>query len=229
MVDPMSHPQASEQKNNFRHSQEFHVLTWGIGCVGLWTGWLLVGWFNSPEYSYNILYLTFTRVLAGRPGGVFLGHMLGVDPLTNIGINFLVDTVAVFFMYPLVVSALKKHPLFDRLKNFVDRLHQAAQTHYHFIRVYGIPGLFLFVLFPLWGTGPVVGCIIGYMMGLRILLNLGIVLGATLSAVMVWMFVSKEFYVWGASYSVYMPAVMLGILLVITFSVQMVGWIKKRH
>jgi hypothetical protein len=54
------------------------------------------------------------------------------------------------------------------------------------VRRFGIAGLFLFVFVPFWMTGPVVGAIIGFLIGLRARTNLAVVLSATYVAIAAW-------------------------------------------
>ena len=54
------------------------------------------------------------------------------------------------------------------------------------MRRYGIAGLFVFVFMPFWMTGPVVGAIIGFLIGLRPAVNLAVVLSATGLAIVIY-------------------------------------------
>ena len=72
------------------------------------------------------------------------------------------------------------------MKRYLLNLQEAAEHHRPIITKLGIPGLFFFVLTPFWMTGPVVGCIIGYLLGLRHWMNLSVVIAGTCFAIVGW-------------------------------------------
>jgi len=97
----------------------------------------------------------------------------------------------------------------------MQNIHDAAEARKHWIQKYGIIGLFCFVFFPFWMTGPVVGCVIGFLIGLRPWLNMIVVLGGTYVAVLVWAFLLNEVHVWAAEFGSFVPLLMItGTLLV---------------
>lgn len=57
---------------------------------------------------------------------------------------------------------------------------------------FGIVGVFIFVFVPFWMTGPVVGAIIGFLIGLKPRVNLPLVLSATYVATVVWALLLDE-------------------------------------
>jgi uncharacterized membrane protein len=193
---------------------EGRILLTGIGVFLVFFVFLFVQWIYSPQYCKEVLSLVTTRIVAGRPGGVYFGHVLGIGYLTNVSVNLLVDVVAVFLLYPLFIFGVENLLSFRSLKKFLGRIHITAKANYKIVKTYGVCGLFLFVLFPLWGTGPVVGCMIGYMMGLRPWANMSIVTSATLLAIVLWFFVLEKFHAKMLEYSFYMPFTIIILLVV---------------
>jgi uncharacterized membrane protein len=165
-------------------------------------------------YGRKVVTLALARLVVGRPGGVYFGYVQQFDYLTNISVNLIVDVVAVFLIYPLFVLSIEKIFAFHSLKNFIVRIHQTAQANYKNIKKYGVPGLFLFVLFPLWGTGPVVGCVIGHMMSLRPWFNMAVVLCATLLAIILWTVILAQFHVHLMATSAYLPVIVIAVLFI---------------
>ncbi|MCK5014161.1 MAG: small multi-drug export protein [Candidatus Omnitrophica bacterium] len=208
---------------------EGHILGVGIGLILMYVVWTGLSWMRSAEYCQKILSLTATRFVVGRPGGVYFGHVLGLNYGTNISVNMFVDAVAVFLLYPLFVFSIEHIFILRSLKNFIGRVHKMAQANYKIIKTYGLPGLFLFVLFPLWGTGPVVGCMIGFMMELRPWFNMSIVLGATFLAIIIWTVILAEFHMRLLAYSPYMPMIMIGVLFVIAIGVHLVRGMRHKN
>ena len=224
---------ASQDTGRFHRSlfmrSEGHILMAGIGLLLACIIWAGINLLWSPEYCRKILSLAATRFIVGRPGGVYFGHVLEVSYGVNISVNLLVDVIAVFFIYPLFVFSVEDIFILHSLKNFINRMHKTARTNYKIIKIYGIPGLFLFVLFPLWGTGPVVGSVIGYMMGLPPWFNMSVVLGATLLAVVIWAVILAEFHVHLLAFGVYIPLIVIMILFVFTIGVHLVRDLRHKN
>jgi hypothetical protein len=64
-------------------------------------------------------------------------------------------------------------------------------------------------------TGPVVGCVIGFLLGLRVWLNITVVLTGTCAAIFGWAFFLHQFHDRVASYSSYAAMVLMALLVVI--------------
>jgi cell shape-determining protein MreD len=64
-------------------------------------------------------------------------------------------------------------------------------------------------------TGPVVGCVIGFLLGLRVWLNITVVLVGTYAAIFGWAFFLRQLHERVASYSSYATMVLLGLLVII--------------
>jgi hypothetical protein len=76
------------------------------------------------------------------------------------------DFVLMCFGYPLFAWGYKKASHLPLVGPHLDSAHQAALTHSHTVRPYGLAGLMIFVITPIWATGPLVGTILGYILGL---------------------------------------------------------------
>lgn len=113
-------------------------------------------------------------------GGRLLGHAQ-VIPL-----HMRVETIQVLGVYPLFALSWRQLIRWPRLQPMLSRTHRAAASGGGAVRRFGIVGRFLFVFVPFWMTGPVVGAIIGFLIGLRPWVNLVVVLGATCVAIGVW-------------------------------------------
>jgi uncharacterized membrane protein len=140
---------------------------------------------------------------------------VGLEHRTVIPIAMVVETVVVLVFYPLFVLGWRHLLVIKRLKNVFERVRHAAETHKGTVQKYGIIGLFAFVWFPFWMTGPVVGCVIGFLLGLRPRVNLTVVLAGTYVAILAWAFFLRRIHDQAASYSSYAPMILMGLLLVI--------------
>ena len=110
---------------------------------------------------------------------------------------------------------LRRHLLQIRwLRRTFDRVQKAAETHKSKVERYGIIGLFVFVWFPFWMTGPVVGCVIGFLLGLRIRINLAAVLAGTYTAIFGWALFMKTIHDHAATTSTYTTGVLVVLVLI---------------
>jgi uncharacterized membrane protein len=173
-----------------------------------------VAWFIAPETAFVYIVMSGLNLTIGRAAGMSFGYASGMGHARVVPINMIVETVQVIVIYPLF--ALTWTHLIDasRWKAMMGRLHQAAESNRAAIQRYGIAGLFLFVFTPLWMTGPVVGAIIGFLIGLKARLNLAVVLAATYVAIGVWALLLNELNRWAAAYNRLAPfALVLAIVL----------------
>lgn len=76
------------------------------------------------------------------------------------------DFVLMCFGYPLFAWGYKKASHLPMVGPQLDSAHKAALAHSDTVRPYGLMGLMIFVITPIWATGPLVGTILGYILGL---------------------------------------------------------------
>lgn len=84
-----------------------------------------------------------------------------------------------------------------------------------FFDKYGKYGLFLFVWFPFWMTGPVIGAIIGFLIGIKHYTTIMIVLSGTFLAIVAWTYFLKELIVSLNQLSANAPYIFLALFVVI--------------
>ena len=130
--------------------------------------------------------------------------------------------------YPAFVFSWRKLLVIDLLKNLMDSIHEAAELHREGIRRYGMIGLFLFVCFPFWMTGPLVGCVIGFLIGLRPWVNLSLVLGGTYLALVGWAFFMQVVQEWLEGMHHYGPLVLVALLIAIVMTVNVIQGARRR-
>ena len=126
----------------------------------------------------------------------------------------IIESIQVLVVYPLF--ALTWTHLIDtpRWNAMIGHMQQSAEAHRGSIQRFGILGLFVFVFTPFWMTGPVVGAIIGFLIGLRARTNLAVVLTSTWVAIAVWALLLNELNRWAAAYNRYAPfALVLALVL----------------
>jgi len=209
----------SKQRNQLKAtlltSPEGRLLLIGVTLAFIFTFWLGVKFLLSPADSQVIVGMTATQVMFGRAAGMAFGYSLNLKHSTVIPISIIIETILVFIFYPLFVFSWRHLLVIKWPKNIFERTRRAAEARKGIVQKYGIIGLFVFVWFPFWMTGPMVGCVIGFMLGLRLWVNMAAVLGGTYLAIIGWAFFLSQFHARVASYSSYAPMVLMALLVII--------------
>ncbi|MHB1054183.1 MAG: small multi-drug export protein [Thiobacillus sp.] len=143
-------------------------------------------------------------------------------------LNILIETIQVLVIYPLFVQCTRHLIKLRTLELFITRIHQAAQSRGGVVRKFGIAGLFVFVFAPFWMTGPVVGAIIGFLIGLRPRVNLAVVLVSTYVAIGVWALLLNELNVWASTVNQYAPYALFLAIVLIAAAMEWVGRHRER-
>ena len=185
-ISSVSELQPSAFKTILLATSEGKILVAGVALTLLYTAWIGVKFIFDPEKAQLISATTAFIILFGRAAGLAFGYSLLLGKTTVILMCIILETIQVLILYPLFVFSWRQLLVIKSLKRFFDKIQKAAITHHDKVRKYGIIGLFAFVWFPFWMTGPVVGSVIGFMMALPAWLNLTIVLAGTYVAILCW-------------------------------------------
>ena len=209
----------SIKKNQFKEtlltSPEGRILLLGVALAFIYTVWLGTKFIHSPEESQILIGMTAIDIVLGRATAMAYGNTLFLGNALVITVCIIVETILVLIFYPLFVFSWHHLLVIKRLRTMFDRIHKAADTHKGKIQRYGIIGLFVFVWLPFWMTGPVVGCVIGFLLGLKARFNIPVVLAGTYVAIFGWAFIMRKFYEQVASHGPYAGMVIFAILIVI--------------
>jgi hypothetical protein len=141
------------------------LLLVSLGVIGLF----------DMELSSKLLGTAITNLIVGRMGGLSFGFSSGLDFYTVLFINLYFEVLLVLIVYSLFVLSWQNALKFKRLEHF-----------------YGTYGIFFFVFIPLFMSGPVVGAIIGFIIGISHIRNILIVLSSTFLATTLWAFFLNE-------------------------------------
>jgi uncharacterized membrane protein len=145
-----------------------------------------VGWLVARDSTLGFAAMTGLNLLIGVAAGMSFGYAHGFGHLPVIVSSALSDTLQVLVFYPLFVLSWNHLIDLGRLGPYLARVREAAERQQGWVRRFGIAGLFLFVFVPFWMTGPVIGAVIGFLLGLRARVNLAVVLGASYVAIVLW-------------------------------------------
>ncbi len=197
------------------HTPEGRLLLVGVGIAFMYTFWLGVKLLVSPEVSQLLIGMTATHVLFGRAAGMAFGYSMGFGHSTVIPVCICTESILVLIFYPLFVFSWNRLVVIDQLKTIFEKIRQKAEKHKPRIRKYGIAGLFVFVWFPFWMTGPMVGCVIGFLLGLRRRVNMTVVLAGAYAAIFGLGFFLRGLHERVASYSSYAAPVLMVLLVAV--------------
>ena len=196
-------------------STEGRILALGLTLGGLMLLAFGVGWLLFPDSILPYAAMTGLNLIIGRAAGLSFGYASGFSHAQAIPLNILIETIQVLVVYPLFVLSWRQLIELRALQPYMSRMHRAAESRSGLVQKFGIVGLFVFVFAPFWMTGPVVGAIIGFLIGLRPWVNIAVVLTATYVAIGVWALLLNELSAWAATVNRYAPwALVLAIALI---------------
>ena len=181
--------------------------------------------FGSPQTSRMIAVMSFTNIVFGRAVSMSIGYAGGYGHALVVPVNMWVETVLVLFFYPLFVFSMRKLVVFPSLKRFLEYTHEMADRHDDKVRRYGIVGLLIFVWFPFWMTGPVVGAAIGYLLGFPAWLTISVVLAGTYIAMLGWGYILFGIYTRAVDIGPWAPAFIVGLLILVVLAGY---WLNRR-
>jgi uncharacterized membrane protein len=208
---------------------EGRILLLGIACAlaGLIVMGLTAFW--SPQTSRMMGAMIFTDIAFGMIVSMSVGYTNGFGHALVIPVVMWVETVMVLLFYPVFVFSMRKLVEFPRLKRIIERTQAAAERHDEKVRRYGAVGLFVFVWFPFWMTGPVVGCAIGYLLGMPARVTLSVVLAGTFVAIIGWAYALFVLYSRAAVFAPWAPVFIVSLVILVILAVYFLDWRGRRR
>lgn len=179
----------------------------------------------APAATLNYAAVIGLNVVIGRGAGMGFGIASGIAPLELIVLNVAVESAQVLVLYPLFVLAWQQLIDTRRLLPHLERLRAAAESGQGRVRRFGIVGLFVFVFMPFWMTGPVVGAIIGFLLGLHTAVTLTTVLTATALAIVVYARLFEQIDAWTSAVHPYAVFAIIVALLALAWVVR--RWLDR--
>jgi len=165
---------------------EVKILLLGLVLTAL-TGIYFLYLLYADPGLYKVLFSTaIVHIMGGRALGIVTCLSAGISLFYTISYNFFLEVVIVLIAYGMVVLVMRniiQPKLFDKAVRQAELTAQNQKTR---IKRYGAVGLFLFVMFPFFMTGPVIGAIIGYLLNYRVVNNFLIVFSGTLASIIIY-------------------------------------------
>lgn len=208
---------------------EGRLLLVALLLTGALVAALAVSWWFVPDRTLTYIAMTGLNLVIGRAAGMSLGYASGLGHAEVIPWNVIVETLQVLVVYPLFALGWKHLLDTSRWAAAMSRLQAAAEEQRGAIQRFGIAGLFVFVFTPFWMTGPVVGAIIGLLIGLRTRTNLAVVLTATYIAIVVWALLLNELSAWASAWSHYAPFALVLAFVLIALSGRLIRRLPPHH
>lgn len=182
-----------------------------IALAGLIVMGVVAFW--SPHTSSMMGAMSFTNIVFGTIVSMSIGYAAGYGHSLVIPVNIWVETVMVLLFYPVFVLSMRKLVEFPLVGPFLERTQALAEHHQDKVRRYGVAGLFLFVWFPFWMTGPLVGSAIGFLLGFPAWLTLSVVLAGTITAMVGWAYLIFGLYTRAAVFGPWAPVLIIGLII----------------
>jgi uncharacterized membrane protein len=171
---------------------EVRILFLGLFLAMLAGLCLAVLLFIDPGLFRVLSSTAIVHVMGGRALGVAKCLSADISPFNTILYNFFLEVVIVLIAYGIVVLIMRNVIQPKLLHSTVRQAELTAQKQKTNIKRYGAIGLFFFVMFPFFMTGPVIGAIIGYLLHYRAINNFLIVFGGTLCSIIVYTLVGNN-------------------------------------
>jgi uncharacterized membrane protein len=185
------------KKIAFLVRERFDLIEVKILCIGLTLAllaslYLSILLFTNPGL-YRILSSTaIIHIMGGRALGVATCLSANISLFYTILYNFFLEVVIVLITYGIVVLIMRNVIQPKLFRSTVRQAEMTAQRQKTKIKRYGAIGLFFFVMFPFFMTGPVIGAIIGYLLNYKAINNFLIVFSGTLSSIVIYALVGNN-------------------------------------
>ncbi len=128
---------------------------------------LSLGTRDDPDSPYGYLWgLAVAHMTGGRAINAAVGKEFGFSPWFVFFQASMIDLIIMCYLWPLLVAGHRHLRGWPIIGPFLENIHRGAQRHTDRIGAFGDLGLLVFVIFPFWCTGPLVGAFAGYLAGM---------------------------------------------------------------
>lgn len=166
--------------------KEGNILILGLFLTFSLVVFIIVSYQIDVNFANKITGIVISNVFVGRVPSLSFGYTANLSHLVVIATNILTELILVSILYPFFVYSFNGILKVALLEDFFDNVKAKKQEHQEKLNRYGKFGLFIFVFIPFWMTGPIVGSIIGYLIGMKHYVTISIVFVATAIAVTLW-------------------------------------------
>lgn len=171
---------------------EVKILFTGLflsALVGLYLLFLL---FTDPALYRVLSSAAIVHIMGGRALGIAACLSASIPIFFTILYNFFLEVVIVLVAYGFLVLIMRNIIQPKLFRSTVRQAELTAQNQKTKIKKYGAFGLFLFVMFPFFMTGPVIGAMIGYLLHYKAVNNFLIVFSGTLTSIIIYSLIGNN-------------------------------------
>lgn len=147
---------------------------------------IIILYFVDSLLASKITGMVFSNLLVGRVPSLSFGYAAQLNHFWVISTNIYTELIMVTILYPLFVLSIKGIVKVKTLEEFFSQVERKKIEHKEKFHKYGRFGLFIFVFIPFWMTGPIVGSMIGYLIGMKHYTIIFIVFIATIISITLW-------------------------------------------
>jgi len=194
---------------------EGKIFLMGIVLLCVYIIIIIASYILFVDDANSLLVMSVTNFFFGRAAGISYGYTTELSDGVILLMNMLVEFIMVLIIYPLFVLSWNKSVDIRMLKNFFMNVKIQREKYKDYFEKYGKYGLFLFVWFPFWMTGPVIGALIGFLIGIKHYTTIIIVLSGTSLAIVIWTYFLKEVMLVLNELSRNAPYIVLGLIIVL--------------
>ncbi len=148
-----------------RHLGRIALAGWCLFFV--WAIALIVWGVVRPDPYAQGWRLVLELAFLGRLVNIADGVAQGFSTAYLLVQSGLQDIVLLLVLYPPIVTVCEGRQGRGRLHRYLERVRRTAERHKGRVEPLGVLGLWVFVFFPFWSTGALVGGVVGYLLGLR--------------------------------------------------------------
>lgn len=168
------------------HGKEGNVFLLGLFLIISLAIFIIITYIIDVNLANKITGIVFSNLLVGRVPALSFGYAAELSHFMVISINIWVEMILVTIIYPLFVFSFHGIVKVKVLEDFFNQVKSKKEQHQEKFDKYGKFGLFIFVFIPFWMTGPIVGSIIGFLIGIAHYVVIAIVFVATIIAISIW-------------------------------------------
>lgn len=187
--------------------------------------YIITYYFIDTSFANKITAIVFTNIFVGRVPALSLGYAANLSHFVVICFNIIAEMILVTLLYSLFVFSYKGILQIKSLEEFFQKVGQKKEQHKEIFEKYGIFGLFVFVFIPFWMTGPIVGAIIGFLIGMKHFTVIFTVFLATIISMTLWGLFLQEIVDFALAFDIRI----LWLLLLILILVYLFFKFKKRE
>jgi len=181
---------------DFLNAEEGKIFAVGCCMLIVWVEAMALFWSLGHPMWLNMLTVGLAHVVAGRAASIAHGTQVGLSPWLTCLLATYADTMAMFVIYPMLVYGYQHFVENVFFQKHMKPIFESAQRRMPRVRRFKIAGVFLFVFFPFWMTGVIVGAVLGYLLGLKTWVNMTTVVLGSATAVLTWVYAYDRAFGW---------------------------------